>query len=144
MEYLIRHLDETDYDDIIRLWGDAGLPYKPHGRDSLDSLRKEFKRKETCYLGMFEGDKMIGVIVGTSDGRKGWINRLAIDPDYRGRGLAGKLIFEAERFLYKFGLKVIAGLIENYNTPSMEAFIKAGYTCGRNILYFSKRETEED
>lgn len=144
MEYLIRHCDISDYDDIISLWGLTGLPYKPQGRDSKDAIAKEIKRVETCYLGMFDGDKMIGVIVGSSDGRKGWINRLAIEPDYRGRGLAGYLIKEAEKFLYDLGIKVIAALIEDMNTPSMSAFIKEGYTCDQRILYFSKRGSEED
>jgi GNAT superfamily N-acetyltransferase len=144
MDYLIRPLDETDYEAIIQLWADAGLPYKPAGRDSLRALRREFKRRDSCYLGMFDGGRLIGVVIGASDGRKGWISRLAVHPDYRGRGLAGKLIEEVERFLYSLGLKVLACLIEDYNTPSMSAFIKAGYICGRNILYFSKRGSHED
>jgi len=144
--YPIRHLDESDYDAIIRIWGDSGLPFKPNGRDSRDTIGKEFKRMDTCYYGMFDPDndnRMIGVIVGTSDGRKGWINRLAIDPDYRGRALGGLLIKEAEQFLYDLGIKVIACLIEDKNTPSMSAFVKEGYSCMPDILYFSKRGNEE-
>jgi len=72
------------------------------------------------------------------------MNRLAIDPDYRGRGLAGWLIKEAENFLSGFGIKVMAALIEDENLPSISAFQKAGYIHGENILYFSKRSSSED
>lgn len=144
MEYPIRHLDVSDYDDIIALWSRAGLKFRPKGRDSREVMSGEFARAETCFLGMFDGDTMIGVIVGTSDGRKGWLNRLAIDPDYRGRGLAAHLIKAAEDFLHGFGIKVLAGLIEDWNTPSMSAFEKAGYVFYDDIVYCSKRTSEDD
>lgn len=144
MEYPIRHLDVSDYDDIIALWSRAGLKFRPRGRDSREAMSREFARAETCFLGMFDGDNMIGVIVGTSDGRKGWLNRLAIDPDYRGRGLAAHLIKAAEAFLNGFGIKVLAGLIEDWNTPSMSAFEKAGYVFYDDIVYCSKRTSEDD
>jgi GNAT superfamily N-acetyltransferase len=144
MEFLIRPLDFSDYDEVINLWVKSGLPYRPKGRDSREAMEKEFKREETGIFGMFDGDRLIGAIVGTSDGRKGWINRLAVDPDYRGRGLAARLIEEAENFLYGLGLKVIAALIEDYNTPSISAFIKAGYDYGESVRYLSKRTSEDD
>jgi len=144
MEYPIRHLKETDYDDLIHLWRRAGLTHRPHGRDSLQSMSAEFSRAETCILGMYDGSEMIGSIIGTSDGRRGWLNRLAVDPDYRGKGLAGILIKDAENFLRGFGIKVIAALIEDENLPSISAFQKENYICGENILYFSKRSSPED
>lgn len=143
MDYPIRPLDITDYENMIRLWQISGLPFRPKGRDSYETMSREFKRMETCFLGMFDGDKMIGTIIGSSDGRKGWINRLAIDPDYRGRRLAARLIEECESYLYELGLEVIACLIEDVNTPSLSAFEKAGYKISDEILYCSKRPSED-
>lgn len=144
MNYLIRQLDASDYDNLIALWDRSGLPYRPRGRDSREAIAAEVKRMETCFLGMFDGARMIGAIIGTSDGRKGWINRLAIDPDYRGRRLAGVLIEECEKSLREQGLKVIAALIEDENLPSIAAFKRAGYHYRPEIFYFSKRETDDD
>ena len=144
MDYRIRNLDVSDYDDLIKLWERTGLTYRPKGRDSQENLIAEFKRMDTCFLGMFEKKKMIGVIVGTSDGRKGWINRLAVDPDYRGQGLAGQLIKQAEDYLHDLGIKVISALIEDWNLPSMSAFSKAGYTFDDTVLYCSKRTSDDD
>lgn len=144
MEYLIRHLDSTDYDDLMSLWSRCGLEHHPKGRDSREAMAKQFKRMDTCILGMFDGDRMIGSVVGSSDGRKGWVNRLAIDPDYRGRELAIKLLKEAEDFLHDLGIKVIGALIEELNTPSMSAFSKAGYEFIEGILYCSKRTSADD
>ncbi len=144
MEYLIRHLDSTEYDQLVDLWSRCGLTYRPNGRDSREAMTNIFRRMDNGIFGMFDSTTLIGTVIVGSDGRKGWINRLAIDPDYRGRGLAGNLIAEAEIFLHDLGIKVIAALIEDYNTPSMSAFTKAGYRNDPKIHYFSKRQSPED
>ncbi|MCD6162835.1 MAG: GNAT family N-acetyltransferase [candidate division Zixibacteria bacterium] len=143
MEYNIRKLEMPDYDDLMNLWQKSGLPYRPKGRDSRELMAFEFKREETCFLGMFDNGKLIGAIVGTSDGRKGWINRLAIDPEYRGQGLAKTLIEECEKFLFGLGLMIIAALIEDYNNPSKNLFGKVGYKFTDNVHYFSKRLSDD-
>jgi GNAT superfamily N-acetyltransferase len=144
MEYKIKHLKTSDYDQLIRLWKRAGLPYRPSGRDSVRAMAEEFSRAETCILGMYNDDRLIGSVIGTSDGRKGWINRLAIDPEYRGQGLAGILITSAENFLQGFGIQVMATLIEEENLPSISSFKKAGYIYSPGICYFSKRSSVDD
>lgn len=148
MQYQIRKLTIDDYDDLIALWVRSDLSHRPKGRDSREAMKPEMERAETIFLGMFDpaegGKKMIGSILGNSDGRKGWINRLAIDPDYRGKGLAGILIEECEKALYKLGLKVIAALIEGDNKSSESAFSKVGYSYGNDIKYYSKRFSDED
>ena len=144
MLYPIRRLTADDYDELIALWQRSGLGYRPRGRDTREAITKEIKRSETAFFGMFDGDKMIGSIIGSTDGRRGWINRLTVDPDYRGQGLAALLLKECEDFLHKLGLKVIAALIEGGNQGSFSAFKKSGYIYGPDIAYLSKRFTQDD
>ncbi|MBU4189834.1 MAG: GNAT family N-acetyltransferase [Candidatus Thermoplasmatota archaeon] len=46
---------------------------------------------------------LIGVVVGSDDGRKGWINRLAVDLKHRKKGVARVLINAVEDALKKIG-----------------------------------------
>ncbi len=143
MDYLIRSLEISDYDSLIDLWQKSGLPYRPKGRDSRKSIAIELKRRETCFWGMFDEDKLIGSVIGASDGRKGWINRLAVDRDYHGQGLAIILIKECEKFLFNLGIQIIATLIEDYNDPSKALFKKAGYIFGKDVYYYTKRLSDD-
>ena len=59
MDRELRRLTIEDYDDIIRLWSDAGLPYKPKGRDSREKMQKEMEFSGTAFFGLFEGVKMV-------------------------------------------------------------------------------------
>ena len=45
--------------------------------------------RDCAFFGLLEQSKLIGVCIANWDGRRGWINRLAIDPDFRGRQTGG-------------------------------------------------------
>ena len=92
------------------------------------------------FLGAFDSGELIGVIVGTDDGRKGWINRLAVLPEYRRKGVALKLIRAIEGALRKRGRRIISVLIEAPNNASVSLFLKAGYAAWEGMAYLSKRD----
>ena len=119
------------------------MPFRPRGRDSHAHIAQEMERTDTAFIGIFDNNKLVAVGLATYDGRKGWINRVAVDPDYRGRGLAGIIITACEQFLEGIGAEIIACLIEDYNKPSMALFQKHGYILGKDILYFSKRKSPD-
>lgn len=95
------------------------------------------------FLGAEEEGKLVGVVIATYDGRKGWLNRIAVDPAYRGKGLGLKLTRVGERALRKRGAKIIALLVERSNLASLNLAQKAGYVIAEDILYLTKRESEE-
>lgn len=137
----IRSLTIFDYDQIVALWKRSELPFRPSGRDRKETVQAQMAANPDFFLGAYEDNRLVGVVVATSDGRKGWINRLAVDPDFRGRGVAEALIAESEKTLRRHGLRIFCALIEDYNTSSMQLFKKCGYKEHRDIVYFSKRES---
>lgn len=139
----IREFRIEDYEQVIELWQKAHLPHKPKGRDTKEEIERELRARNTIFLIAEEEGKLIGSIFGTHDGRKGWINRVATAPAYRGKGIAHTLVSEAEKRFRKMGIKIIACLIEDWNTESMVFFKKIGYTKHNNILYFTKRENPD-
>jgi len=139
----IRRLQVEDYPRLVELWSKAGLPFKPKGRDSPQAIAKQMKENPDFFIGAFENGKLIGAVIASSDGRKGWINRLAVDPEYRRRGIAKAWTTEAEKALRQKGLKIFCALIEDSNKASKELFRKCGYVEHRDIIYFSKRESDE-
>jgi len=139
----IRRLSVDDYEEIAKLWSKAKLPFKPKGRDSREAIAAEMKTNPDFFLGAYEANKLVGVVILSSDGRKGWLNRLAVDPALRRRGIAKALISESEKVLRKHGLKMFCVLIDEGNKTSMNLFKKCGYEEHRDIVYFRKRESED-
>jgi len=143
MEMAIRPLRIEDYEALVTLWQRAGLKFKPQGRDSREALGRQLNHGGVTLLGAEKEGQLIGVVMLSHDGRKGWINRLAVDPAYRRRGLGARLIAAAEEELHGQGVEVIAVLIEADNEPSLNLFQREGYRLAREIFYLSKRPGEE-
>ncbi len=130
-----------EYDRIIELWDDADIPWKPEGRDRKENIAREIEEQPEYWIGAYDGDKLIGIIVGTDDGRKGWINRLAVDEEYRGRGIGTELLEKLERVFEEKGFQIWASLIEPDNSEAMDFFEKRGFE-DLDIKYYSKREND--
>ena len=140
----IRTRTIKDYEAMIDLWKRAGLPFKPRGRESKRMIEKQMKAFPEFFIGAFHEDKLVGVVIGSYDGRmKGWINRLAVDPAYRRREIAQQLISHVEEALEKRGAAIFGALIETPNEESVRFFQKMGYMAHREILYVTKRKNQE-
>ena len=139
----VESLGARDYPEIIHLWRQAGLPIKPAGRDSEEQFNKQIARGTQITLGVRCDGRLVGVVLATHDGRKGWINRLAVHPDFRRQGLGTYLIEAAEKALRAEGYRIIAALIEDWNTGSLALFERAGYHVHRDVYYLTKRDSDD-
>jgi ribosomal protein S18 acetylase RimI-like enzyme len=138
----IRKFLIEDYDRVMELWAEGGLPLKPRGRDSRENITRQIEMPNVLFLVAEEedGSRIIGTVLATHDGRKGWINRLAVDAALRKRGLGARLVREAEGRLEALGMDILACLIEDDNAVSMAVFEKLGYKKHPEIIYFAKRK----
>jgi len=80
----------------------------------------------------------VGVVLGTHDGRKGWINRLAVHPDYRRTHIASRLVRTCEHGLGEQGIQIFAALIEPDNAASKAVFRSLGYEI-QPMLYVRRK-----
>jgi len=135
---MIRRLHTSDIENLLKLWRDVNLPHRPEGRDQPESLQSQMEIDPDVFWGYFDELRLVGTIVITHDGRKGWINRLAVHPEYRQKGIGKDLISFAETLLEQKGIKIIAALIESDNTPSITLFNTCGFDVCTDIVYLRK------
>jgi N-acetylglutamate synthase len=158
-------LEAQDYPEVMVLWQQAGLHVRPQGRDSPEAFARQLAQGYQRVIGLRavaandmgmpeaedgqaaytevapESTKgpLVAVAVLTHDGRKGWINRLAVSPAYWHSGLARTLVAEAERwFTEDCGLEVWGALIESWNHASRSLFASLDYQP-LDVVCVSKR-----
>lgn len=130
-----------EYDRMLELWDEAGLPYKPEGRDTRENIARELREQPEYWAGAYEDGTLVGLAFGTDDGRKGWINRLAVAKEYRGNGIGTAIVEELERVFEENGFGIWAVLVEPDNPGAMAFFERMGFDDSE-IRYLSKRESE--
>lgn len=138
----VRPYRDDDYDRVMELWAEGGLPLKPRGRDSRENIGRQIGLPMVLFLVAEEGEggRVVGTVLATHDGRKGWVNRVAVDAGLRRKGLGARLVREAELWLEAQGMDILACLIEDDNAVSMAVFERLGYKKHPEILYFAKRK----
>ncbi|WP_341302205.1 GNAT family N-acetyltransferase [Lysinibacillus sp. FSL H8-0500] len=98
-----REFTLLDFDLVIELWEKARLILS--FSDTYDGLKEKLKRDPKLFSVLEEDSRIIGVVMGSYDGRKGWINHLAIDPEYQGRNIGQQIIEELESRFKKWAVK---------------------------------------
>ena len=139
----IRRARAEDYTAILAVWEASGLPFSPAGRESEASFAAQVARFPDSYLVVETKGRIVGVVLGTHDHRKGWINRLAVLPEYRGQGLGGRLLAECEATLQAGGIEIISALIEPDNKASIALFERWGYLNDVPARYYRKRSRSD-
>ncbi len=136
--FSIRPARREDYREIVEVWHRSGLPTRLQGRESDEAFQRQLERFSGLYLVAVAGDRMVGVVLGTHDHRKGWINRLAVLPEYRRHGVAVNLVTACEKALHAAGIEIIAALIEPENAASRALFERLGYRNDLPARYYRK------
>mgnify|MGYP001812768116 CR=1 FL=1 len=80
------------------------------------------------------GNKVMATIMVGFEGRRGWLNSLAVLPEYQSNGYGGELVKHALKELKKLGAPKVNLLIRPTNTKVKEFYEKLGFQIEDAIL----------
>ena len=127
----IRDCRLEEVEAVLQLWRQANAT--PGVTDTADDVRRAVASGlANVLLAEVEGH-LVGSIIGTFDGWRGNIYRLAVRPSYRRQGIGGALVAEVEKRLARQGAKRITALEREH--PWAMAFWQAvGYALDYRIV----------
>jgi len=121
----IRAFTEQDTEQVVALWHRCELT-RPWNDPHKDIKRKLQVGRELFLVGTVE-DNLMACIMGGYEGHRGWINYLAVDPDYRRRGYAQALVKTLEKMLLECGCPKINLQIRHGNTAVQQFYESLGF-----------------
>jgi ribosomal protein S18 acetylase RimI-like enzyme len=129
---VLRECRSEDGGAILELWRQADAT--PVVTDNADDLRRAVAESRASVLVAEVGGQLVGSVIGTFDGWRGNIYRLAVHPDYRRRGVARALVAEVEKRLGRQGAKRITALVEKDHPLAMRFWEAVGYRVDERIV----------
>ncbi|MEQ8818280.1 MAG: GNAT family N-acetyltransferase [Thalassobaculum sp.] len=132
---VIRPAVAADLPALRGLWERCGL--HPSASDTDQRLAALIEFCGGLFLAALRDGEIVGSVMASWDGRRGWINRLAVDPAARGGRLGDRLMTEAEGRLAAIGCDKVNLLIEPDNAGVERFYRRLGY--GRDELIFMEK-----
>lgn len=128
----IRESRPGEAEALLALWREAEAT--PSVTDNADEIRRVLRQRCADVLVAGADGRLVGSVIGTFNGWRGNIYRMAVHPDYRSRGVGRSLVGEVERRLAARGAKRITALVEK-DHPWATAFWQAvGYGLDTRIV----------
>jgi len=112
-------------DEVLSVWQASEL--WPHAGEDEALITGALARNRDMALGWRVGGKLVATAIGSFDGLRGWIHRLAVLPDYRRQGLAAALVEAVEKKLWQAGAQQINLMVYSHNTGARALYEKLGY-----------------
>lgn len=128
----IRHCRPDDVQAVLDLWRLAEAT--PSVTDTAEDLRRAIAERPAIVLVAEARGRVIGSVIGTFDGWRGNIYRLAVHPDYQRQGVARELVAEVEKGLAHRGARRITALVEKDHPWAMTFWEAVGYRVDERIV----------
>jgi len=134
----IRPFRMPDYAQVRALWENAGPGLSLRPSDEESEIEKKLTRDPDIFLVAEVGEKIIGVVIGAWDGRRGWIHHLTVCPEFRGKGIAKALVRTIEERLKAKGCLKVNLLVHSSNTVARKLYQSLGYSEMHGIIAMGK------
>ena len=136
----VRPFQTEDESSVVSLWQLCKITV-PWNNPHKDIARKLKVQPELFLVGM-QDSLLIATVMGGYDGHRGWINYLAVHPDFRGQGYGKQVMENVESELRKRGCPKINLQIRSGNDRVTAFYQKLGFRYDQ-ALSMGKR-LEED
>jgi ribosomal protein S18 acetylase RimI-like enzyme len=116
---------------VLGLWRQAEAT--PSVTDTAADLCRAITLASARVLVAEADGRIVGSIIGTFDGWRGNIYRLAVHPSYRRRGIARALAAEVEKWLVQQGARRVTALVEKKHPWATGFWETVGYRVDDRI-----------
>ena len=116
---------DADFDGVVALWREAGI-LQPYNKPKDEIARIQKSNNALLYVGR-EGERVMASVVVAHDSYRGWLYKLAVAEDRRGRGHGRRLVQFAEAWLAARGMPKCNLMVRAENPQALSFYAHLGY-----------------
>lgn len=133
---IIRPFQDSDRAAVLKLWLECGLT-QPQNDPTKDIQRKLSIQPELFLVGLSE-EILVAAVMAGYDGHRGWLNYLAVSPDFQRHGYGKEMVMAAEKRLLQLGCPKINIQVRSSNKEAMAFYRKIGFHAD-DVISLGKR-----
>lgn len=134
---VLKQMKVSDFNVIFSLWQKAGLHLTDKQTELYDFQNIIKANTSSCFV-LTDKNNIIGAVLGTFNGKRGWIYHLAIHPSCHHLGFGTLLLNAAEQQLKKKGAHRINLGVTLTNLKVIPFYEKNGYSVVNDALWLGK------
>ncbi|MBT5088009.1 MAG: GNAT family acetyltransferase [Deltaproteobacteria bacterium] len=139
-QMLVRPYRTDDEESLVSLWQVCELTV-PWNNPHKDIARKLQVQPELFLVGILDS-RLIATVMGGYDGHRGWINYLAVHPDFQGNGYGQGIMNSVETALREMGCPKINLQIRTGNDKIGSFYQKLGFTNDQVVSMGKRLEAD--
>lgn len=133
----IENFSLNDYDSVYDLWKElpgVGLS----DADSQENIQFYLAQNPNMSFTVKEQGKIIGAVLCGHDGRRGFIHHLSVNPAFRRRGVAKKLVARCLASLKKEGINKCHVFVKKSNLQGAKFWDAMGWSERTDLAVYSQ------
>lgn len=132
----IREMCIADYDSVINLWCETeGMSIRD--ADSKQSIATYLERNPGLSFIAESKQGVVGAVLVGTDGRRGYLQHLAVSTEFRGQNLGCQLVTEAVNALAGVGVPKTHLFVYNDNINAQKFYEKLGWFPRDEVRMYS-------
>ncbi|MEZ8720970.1 GNAT family N-acetyltransferase [Vibrio pomeroyi] len=132
----IREMHIEDYESVINLWCQTeGMSIRD--ADSKESIASYLERNAGLSFVAESNETIVGAVLVGTDGRRGYLQHLAVDTNFRGQKLGCQLVSEAVNALTGLGIPKTHLFVYNDNINAQQFYEKLGWFPRDEVRMYS-------
>lgn len=132
--FAIRDCQTAETEAVLALWRQAETTVSP--TDTVEDLHRAITASPAVVLVAEAEGQIVGSVIGSFDGWRGNIYRLAVHPDFRRQGIARALVREVEQRLVRQGAGRMTAWVEKEHPWAMGFWQAIGYAVDARMVRF--------
>jgi len=141
---VIRTIQPADIDAVVALWEEAGMAAYEQSGEAADEITAKLERDPDLFLVAEADGGVVAAVMGTWDGHRGRVKRLAVRDDLRRGGLGRQMVEELERRFLERGIRRIRLEVWGHNEAGLAFWEEQGYRLEPEIRYFVRNLDDSD
>lgn len=131
----IRVMKIDDYEQVYQLWTNTKGMGMRSLDDSKEGISKFIERNPNTNFIATVGKDVVGVIMAGNDGRRAYIYHTAVLEEYRGQGIAGKLVDVCLKAIKAEGINKVALVVFKDNQLGNGFWQAQGFNVRDDLVY---------